>query len=408
MFAQKLSAEQRLQKNVSKIMGHDRYIALAGVMMVGERGIKDDVPTACTNGRDEWYGRDFVMGLSDAEFRFIILHEARHKVYRHLTTWAHLFKKNPQAANMACDYVINLQISDENTDGFAAMPRNPDGSVRGCLDNKYRGMSSYQVFQDLVNQQEEEEGQGEGEGDSGGDGGATGFDEHDWEGAKEMTAEEKRDLAQEIDEAIRQGALTAGKAGGGSERLLDDLLQPQVDWREVLRTFVTSTCTGNDYGTWARPNRRYMGAGVYMPSAISEKVDELVIAVDTSGSISNMELSLFLSEVVGICNVVKPDKVRLLYWGSSVVGDEEYDETTRVNLAKSTKPKGGGGTDVNCVVEYMNKKSIKPQAVVVLTDGHLYGGWGTWNVPVLWTVLNNKGALPNCGKAVHITSDQLR
>ena len=63
MFAQKLSAEQRLQKNVSKIMGHDRYIALAGVMMVGERGIKDDIPTACTNGRDEWYGRDFVMGL---------------------------------------------------------------------------------------------------------------------------------------------------------------------------------------------------------------------------------------------------------------------------------------------------------------------------------------------------------
>lgn len=406
MFTQRLSAEQRLQKNVSKIMGHDRYIALAGVMMVGERGIKDDIPTACTNGRDEWYGRDFVTGLSDAEFRFIILHEARHKVYRHLTTWAHLFKDNPQAANMACDYVINLQISDENTDGFATMPLNPDGSVMGCLDKKYRGMSSYQVFQDLVNQQEEE--QGDSDGDSDGDSGNTGFDEHDWEGAKEMTAQEKRGLAQEIDEAIRQGALTAGKAGGGGERLLSDLLQPQVDWREVLRTFVTATCTGNDYGTWARPNRRYMGAGVYMPSAISERVDELVIAVDTSGSISNMELSLFLSEVVGICNVVKPDKVRLLYWGSSVVGDEEYDEATRVNLAKSTKPKGGGGTDVNCVVEYMNKKSIKPQAVVVLTDGHLYGGWGTWNVPVLWTVLNNKRALPNCGKAVHITSDQLR
>jgi hypothetical protein len=119
-----------------------------------------------------------------------------------------------------------------------------------------------------------------------------GFDEHDWEGADKLSDDEVKELEKEIDVAIRQGSIIAGKSGATGNRLLDELMQPQVDWREVLREFIQTTCTGNDYSTWKRPNRRYIGAGVYMPSGISEKVDELVIAVDTSGSIPDADPAL--------------------------------------------------------------------------------------------------------------------
>jgi len=233
----------------------------------------------------------------------------------------------------------------------------------------------------------------------------SGLDHHDWEGAEELTTEEKRELARDIDEAIRQGALAAGKMGGtGSNRDLDELMQPQVDWREVLREFVQTTCAGSDYSTYARPNRRLMSQGIVMPSGISEQVGELVIAIDTSGSIGQLELTAFLSEVKGVCDTVKPDKVRLLYWGCSVVGDESYDMHELEQLTTSTKPKDGGGTDVRCVTQYMAEEGIKPQATIVLTDGYLFGGWGDWTCPVLWAILDHETALPEVGKAVHIKS----
>jgi predicted metal-dependent peptidase len=152
---------------------------------------------------------------------------------------------------------------------------------------------------------------------------------------------EQRELARDIDEAVRQGALIASKLGSGGVRNLEDLLQPQVDWREVLREFVQNTCAGSDYSTWKRPNRRYMGAGIYMPSGVSDKVGELVIAIDTSGSIGGKELTAFLSEVTSICETVNPDKVRLLYWDTAVCREEVYETNDMEGLVKSTKPAGG-------------------------------------------------------------------
>jgi len=413
-IGKQLTADERLSKSIVAIMGNPKYTALAGVLMLGEKTIDEDCPTACTNGRDEKYGREFVEGLTDAELRGLVLHENYHKLYSHLTTWRHLYNINAQLANVACDYVINIKIMDDNKDGFATLP---EGAL---LDDKYRGMDTAQVFNLLKKDMDEDDeggatgtggGSGSGDNESEGDGeqpsGAgqgTGFDEHDWDGAQELSDEEKRELARDIDEAIRQGALAAGKMGASGNRDLDELMQPQVDWREVLREFIQTTCIGSDYSTYSRPNRRLMSQGIYMPSGISEQVEELVIAIDTSGSIGQSELTTFLSEVKGVCDTVKPAKVRLLYWGCSVVGDESYAMHELEQLVTSTKPKGGGGTDVTCVTEYMAKKSIKPQAAIVLTDGYLYAGWGEWTCPVLWAVLDNKHALPDVGKAVHITS----
>ena len=320
-IGKQLTAEERLSKAVVAIMGHPRYTALAGVLMIGEKTIEDDVPTACTNGRDVKYGRAFVDSLTDAKLRGLVLHEDEgHKLHRHLEIWKWMYDIDPHLANCACDYVINIKIVDDNKDdGFAQLP---DG---GLVDERFRGMDSAQVFNILRKEQEEQQSQdsqdneseGDGEQSEGGTTGSnnaavgqgTGFDEHDWEGAQSLSDEDKRELARDIDEAIRQGAMAAGKMGGTGNRDLDELLQPQVDWREVLREFIQNTCAGNDYSTYARPNRRLMSQGIIMPSGISEQVGELVIAIDTSGSIGQRELTAFLSEVKGVCDTVKPDKL---------------------------------------------------------------------------------------------------
>ena len=139
-----------------------------------------------------------------------------------------------------------------------------------------------------------------------------------------------------------------------------------------------------------------------MPSGVSESVGELVIAIDMSGSIGARELSQFLGEVKGICDNVHPEKVRLLYWDTEVCADESYAAHELDTLTESTKPAGGGGTTVTCVPEYLTKHGIKPQAVVVLTDGYLGGEWGQWSAPVLWCIVDNKRAVPDVGTAVHV------
>jgi len=419
----KLSEEERLSKAVVRIMGNDIYVALAGVLMIGTKTIDESIPTACTNGRDCKFGRAFVDKITDAELRFVVLHEEYHKLYRHLVTWRYLWKIDAMLSNMAMDYVINLKIVDENQPDHNGVrfAEPPEGVL---LDERFRNMDTAQVFDILQAEQppgrgdgkgsgDNESGEGDGQssgagqgdddGDGDGDGGGgTGFDEHDWEGAESLSEEETKDLERDIDEAIRQGALTAGKAGGGGNRGFDDLLKVQVDWREVLREFVSNTCVGNDYATYARPNRRLLSQGVYMPSGISETIEELVLALDTSGSIGQREITVMLTEAASILETVKPNKVRVLYWGSDVVRDEVYEMHELDQMIASTKPRDGGGTDVRCVTEYMREHDISPSAVIVLTDGYLYGGWGTWTCPVLWTILDNENANPDVGKRVHI------
>ena len=390
---QALTAEQRLSKAVMSVMAHDKYVGLSSVLMVGDRTVSDTIPTACTNGRDEQYGRGFVDGLTDPELRFLVLHECYHKMYKHLTTWKHLYKLHPLVSNVACDYVINIQLSDSDEGmGFIKMPK------VGLIDEKYRGMDSAQVFHLIYDALPEGD-------DGSGLGG--GMDDHDWDGAEELTEIEKGDLEREVDEAIRQGALVAGKLGSGGARTLEDLLRPEIDWREVLREFIQSVCAGNDFSTWSRPNRRFVSAGVYMPSGITERVEDLVITMDTSASIRQRELTAFLSEVVEIARMVRPERVRLLYWDTEVVRDELYTGAEIDSIARSTKPAGGGGTDVLCVTRYMEDNDIKPQAVITFTDGYIYRGWGEWSCPVLWAIYDNNHAKPDCGKVVHIGRNKL-
>jgi predicted metal-dependent peptidase len=278
-------------------------------------------------------------------------------------------------------------------------------------------MDSARVYNLLKDEAEsgDDEGDDEGEGDGQGDGRGRGksgtgisndsdggLDSHDWEGAKGLSDEENKALERDIDEAIRQGALVAGKTGSGGNRDLEALMTPKVDWREALREFINTTCAGSDYSTWRRPNRRFVSSGYYMPSGVSERVGELIIAIDTSGSIGGAELSKFLSEVKGICDTVHPDAIRLLYWDTEVCADERYVGAEIDNLTSSTKPEGGGGTVVECVPAYITEHSIKAQAVVVLTDGYLGGSWGEWTMPVLWAIVGGNKEVADVGKTIHV------
>lgn len=401
-----LTAEQRLMRNRVEIANHNRYKALGGILMTGAHGIGESpYGTAHTNGRDETYDRRMIDALSDANVRYVILHENYHKMYRHLDTWIQLFKLDPKCANAACDHMINLRLNADNYDGFAVMPT---GDYKGLADLRFKGMNAKQIF-DILYQEKKDGGGGSGEGEGSGEGdgqGGNGFDSHDWEGAQSLTEQEKKDLARDLDEAIRQGALAAGKAGAGTELIdMEELLTPQVNWREVMREFITTTCQGRDYSTYSRPNRRYMGTGVYMPSGVSEQVGELIFAFDMSGSTSLGKMrSTFMTEGQDICDTLLPEKVRILYWDTQVSGDELYTGDAVRTMSKDTKPVGGGGTVVECVSNYVKDNNINPQAIVIFTDGDIFGSYGTWTCPVLWVIVDAPGWTADCGKVIHVDS----
>jgi predicted metal-dependent peptidase len=386
---------RRLQKAHVTLMRNPLFAFYSGILMVGKSEIVDDIPTAATNGRDVYYGRNFIKELSDKELPFVVLHEASHKMYRHLTVWRKLYDENHQLSNAACDYVINIELHDLDPEQkVIAMPK------MGLIDPQYRGMTSKQVY-DLLKKK--------GGGGGGGYGGK-GFDEHDWEGAKGLTEAEKEELGKEIDRAIRQGLIAQKKVGkekGSGSRELEELLEAKVDWREELRDLVKSVCRTKDKSSWRRVNRRFLAGGAgssdtYMPSMIGETIGRISVAVDTSVSIGS-ELKDFMSEVKFLAEELRPEGIDLLYWGSSVVGHETYGMTELDGLISSTKPKCGGGTSPSCITDYINTNKLNPEVCIVLTDGEVGNDWGgQWPVPVLWCVVGNRKATSTTGRTIHI------
>lgn len=394
-------AERKLKKVKIGLMREPRFALWSGIMMVGKTSVVEDIPTACTNGRDEMYGLDLVTKLDEKQLAFVVLHENLHKAFRHLTIWRKLYEEHPMLANIACDHVINLMIVESDKgETHVAFPRNPDGSRMGVYDERFKNMNAKQVF-DILKQEQQ--------GDGGGGGGGDGFDDHDWAGAKELSAQEKQELEREVDRALRQGQIAAQKMGGGAgnmARELQDLLQPQIDWREALREFVSSICNNKDNSSWRRVNRRMLSQDLYLPSLMGEKVGHIAIGIDTSGSIGNDELAVFLSEVKSIVEDVHPDTLDLIYWDAAVAGHEVYDSATMSNLVSSTKPRGGGGTDPRAMMHYLKEKKIKPECIIQLTDGYVPDWGNEWEAPVMWVITESSHSsnriVSPVGKTVHI------
>jgi predicted metal-dependent peptidase len=374
-----MTAEQRLLRAHTQIIRDQDFVALSGLLMVGTNAIRDDIPTAMTNGRDVFYGRSFVDNLKDEELRFVIVHELMHKAMKHCEshTYAALRKENNAKLGWAMDYVINLQLLDMDAGrGFIKMPK------VGLIDEKYRGMNTAQVYRAMPHSPQQ------------------GFDEHDW--IEDLTDAEKRELFDDIDRSLHQGALQAARLKGKGNRAFEELLEPQVDWRMVLAEFVKQLCAGRDMSSWRRLNKRFAWAGISLPSSVSEQIGEVVVAVDTSGSIDAEMIQTFMSEVACIADEVRPDAIHLLAWGSDVVGHDVYKSDQYDALKAVRELADGGGTDPSTIPPFMTKHNIKPVCAIVLTDGEFCGVGSGWPEHVLWCVMNNKRFVAPVGRVVHI------
>jgi predicted metal-dependent peptidase len=377
----------------------------SGIMSIGKTTICDNTPTAYTNGRDEVYGRAFIESLPVQQVSFVCLHEAVHKGLRHLTTYIKMFKKNARIANIACDYVVNrIIVKADPNETVVQFPRYPDGTRMGLYDIKYDGMSGVQIFR-AIEKEEEETGKEHGSGE----GGTGGFDEHGWDDAQELPKEEQDALQKEIEHAMRRGEAEAKKCGAGKGDIpaeIGQLLRPQIDWKTALREFITQNCTTKDDSTYRRLNRRFHAFDLIMPTMFGENLGRIVVGADLSGSMwtgTPSDMTKILSEFVGITHMVNPEQVDLLYWDAEVTGHEEYKRGDYESIANAMRPRGGGGTDPSCVPVYLKEKGIKPDCIVMLTDGHVFNQWGTnWPAPVLWVIVGNPSIMAGTGKTVHI------
>ena len=395
-----ITEEQRIKKGHIALMKHPETALWGGVMMMGSTEVVDEAITAYTDGINKKYGRTFLQTIcpTQPEVNGLILHENLHIGLRHHLHGADMFKEDGDKANKAADYVVNDMIM-EISKKYPDLVQLPKG---GLYDPQYHNMSMREVYKLLKSKKGGGGGGGkpdkEGEKGSGSGGGEYEFDKHDF--GKQMTQEEAKEMDGKIDRAIREGALLAGRLGIDLPRSISDLLNPVIDWKKELADFVTSSCKGKDEYTWRKFNRRVISNDIYLPTVENETIGEVVVAIDTSGSIGQEQLNEFASELVSICEAVSPDAVRILWWDTKVHGEQLFTDNYD-QIGSMLKPLGGGGTRVSSVAEYINKKKINAECVLVFTDGYLESDV-VWNIssPTLWMVTENKNWTPPTGKKV--------
>jgi predicted metal-dependent peptidase len=402
-----MDKNRQFKKIKIMLMRSDKFVRLSGIMMMGRTTMTTDIPTACTDGRNEMYNPEFIWQFTEKMVGFIIIHENMHKAGRHLTTYKKLVDiYGHKLVNIALDYWNNNRIkkADPNEE-LVAMPY-LNGKQVGLYDVKYDGWTVLQIIKDLKQEQEDNPDQGEGEGEGEGEGGG-GFDDHDWEGASEMSEEEVKKLESDIKQAIRQGQMAAKKmgvgTGAGSDLLgLNELVASKVNWKQQLQEFASSTCTAKQESSWRRPNRRFLHQGIIMPTLISESITELVFTRDASGSMHfGDRLTKVTSEMVAIAKALRIEKIHLIDWDGAVGSHEEFTADTFQYAPSIKQVHGGGGTDPTCVAAYLKEKQIKPDAIIMLTDGEI-NNWGNWESPILWVIANNTKITAPVGKTINL------
>ena len=395
-----LSPEQRLTKAHIKLMKHPDTILYGNIIVMGKSFIDDDIPTACTDGYNKKYGRDFVSNLSDAEFRGIVMHENLHVALQHMIRFKALFQREPELLNMAADYVVNDVITQFDDKAFCVLP------IGALWDIKYRNWSVIEVYNDLKQQKDNDPDWEPQES----------FDEHIMDDSmSDDSGENKGDnpggsldkpsdkeLSGQVQDALRQGKILAGQMGGKIARQIDDLLIGRIDWTAILKDFVMNAIKGADDYTFRKYNRKLVMDKIYMPTTISEKVGELIIAIDTSGSLSSKALAQFIAEIILICELLNPEKVTVLWWDTKVAKEQVFTQGNYASMKHALSPSGGGGTDPSCVSEYVNENNMQGSAMIVFTDGHFWDDKYAWNIPMetLWLVTENENLKVPSGRVV--------
>jgi predicted metal-dependent peptidase len=353
-----------------------------GVLSLRLAPIEDSsVETMETNGISIRFNPDFVASLSRGALRTVIAHETMHCAALHHTRRG---DRDLRRWNIACDHAINPLLAAA---GFEL----PDGAL---LDPVYAGMSAEEIYAKLPDDAGEN-GDGQNGNDPGGMGGVTdpppGCDEADDPGQPGQQpsqsggqAPSPADLARQEENwniATAQAEATAkamGTTAGDTARAIRDQVAPKVDWRDVLRRYL-SAAAKSDYA-WTPPNRRYIARGLYLPSLRSEALGPVVVAVDTSGSIDDATLAVFSAEITAILDEAAPEAIHVVYCDAAVKAVESFEAHDVIQLT----PKGGGGTAFRPVFEWVAQSDIQPVCAIYLTDldGRNFGEPPDY--PVLW------------------------
>jgi len=360
---QKTAIERITQSRVRLLLTKPFFGQLATRLRIEDAS--SYIPTAATDGRRFLYNAEFVQSLTDPMLDFLVGHEVLHVVYDHMGARG---DRDKMVFNAAADYNINMTLVEHHVGEPISEDKLQGGKI--CLDWKYRGLNSYEIYDKLI-----EDG-------AGGDGGmdvhmevGSGDGEGDGEADStkvQMSEEEKKALQDEIKQAVIQAAQSAGPDVPESvKRMISELIAPKMDWRDVLRTQLESSLR-SDF-TFMRPSKR--SGEVIFPGMNKDEELNIAIFLDTSGSISKDMLRDFLSEVQGIMDQYQSYKIIIGQFDTGVYGVETFTSDDGRTMAEYELV-GGGGTDFDVVFNYMAENDITPDQMVMFTDGYPWGSWG--------------------------------
>jgi predicted metal-dependent peptidase len=363
----------------------------------------DWCPTAATNGRNFYYNRDFVNKLSVKKLEFLFGHEICHCVFDH---FGRVGSRDRMLSNIAQDYAVNQILVDERIGDKIT-------EVQICYDSKYRGKAWEEIYDELYEKAEKitmpelmkqlgdlldehiKEGDGQN-GDKEGEG---------KDGKPGMSKEEAQAIKDEIKQAMIQSAAAAGagKTPAGIQRMIKDLTEPKIDWRELVRQEIQSIVR-NDYA-FTRPNRKSMHSGAILPGMKEATTIDIGVSIDMSGSIGDADARVFLSEIKGIMDQYEDFKINLWCFDTDVYNHQEISHDNAHDL-EDYEPMGGGGTDFEVNWTFMEEHGIQPKKFIMFTDGYPCGGWGNADYcDTIFIVKGNKDAEAPFGQTVIYEKD---
>ena len=355
--------------------------------------------TLATDGRHFYYNNDFVNKLKPKEAEFGFAHEVLHNVFDHMGRRDH---RDPQLSNIAADYATNQILKDEKIGEVPSF-------MKIFQDNKYRGWSYEQIYEELeskaikidfsqLGELLDEHLDGEGD-DSDGDG--EDGDKEGKGGRPKLTAEEKKAIKDEIKEAMVAAAQAAGagKIPAGVQRLIQTFTEPKMDWRQLLRMNIQSIIKSNF--SFQRPNRKSQHCGAILPGMMNEETIDVSVAIDMSGSISDDMAKDFISEVKGIMDEYVDFKLDLWCFDTNVYNYAKFTGDTADEIM-SYKVKGGGGTDFEANWQFMKDEGIEPKRFIMFTDGYPCGSWGDENYcETLFVIHGNETIISPFGQTAY-------
>jgi predicted metal-dependent peptidase len=328
-------------------------------------------PTAATDGRSFFYNKKFVESLHPKELEFLFGHEIGHCVFDH---FGRVGSRHRKLSNIAQDFAVNQILVDERIGQKIT-------KVQICYDSKYRGLAWEEIYdilyekadkismEDLLKQLGDTLDEHLEEDELGGGG------DKDGKGKPKLSKEELKAIKDEIKEAMIQSAQAAGagKVPAGIMRMIKDLTEPKMDWREVLRMNIQSIIR-NDY-SFQRPNRKSQHSGAILPGMKNDETIDVAIGIDMSGSIGEEDATIFLSEVKGIMDQYEDYKINIWCFDTEIYNHQEISQDNGSDLT-DYEPQGGGGTDFVVNWEFMKEQGIEPKKFIMFTDGYPCGEWG--------------------------------